>query len=270
MNAQSIRQKGSTATSSGAEGIRPSVRRRASCSDKANGAHVEPFEEPLPPHPTARRHRARSQNVSDGLSLGNRVSDSFFHQLGISQWIGARIENDIPVHPGDDARKLAFKAIDHAGDHDQREHAHGNSDDGDPSNEGQKSVRCLGEQKAPSRSPTAETPRLDITSPRMCACGRISGKRMTSRILGESVKSMTRRSMPMPMFQQMGFGVAVALLLDATLIRSIVLPCTLSLLGERSWYLPRWLNWLPRIEVESPEVVPVADDAERILVAAAV
>ena len=57
------------------------------------------------------------------------------------------------------------------------------------------------------------------------------------------------------MFQQMGFGVAVALLLDATLIRSIVLPCTLSLLGEHSWYLPRWLNWLPRIEVESPQIV---------------
>jgi RND superfamily putative drug exporter len=72
------------------------------------------------------------------------------------------------------------------------------------------------------------------------------------------------------MFQQMGFGVAVALLIDATLIRSIVLPCTLSLLGERSWYLPRWLDWLPRIEVESPEVVPVADDAERILVPAGV
>ncbi len=50
------------------------------------------------------------------------------------------------------------------------------------------------------------------------------------------------------MFQQMGFGVAVALLLDATLIRSIVLPCTLSLLGEHSWYLPRWLSRLPRIE----------------------
>ncbi len=72
------------------------------------------------------------------------------------------------------------------------------------------------------------------------------------------------------MFQQMGFGVAVALLLDATLIRSIVLPCTLSLLGEHSWYLPRWLNWLPRIEVEAPGVVSVADDAERILVPAAV
>ena len=52
------------------------------------------------------------------------------------------------------------------------------------------------------------------------------------------------------MFQQMGFGVAVALLLDATLIRSVVLPSALTLLGERSWYLPRWLDWLPHIEVE--------------------
>ena len=43
------------------------------------------------------------------------------------------------------------------------------------------------------------------------------------------------------MFQQMGFGVAVALLLDATIIRSIVLPSALTLLGDRTWYLPRWL-----------------------------
>jgi uncharacterized membrane protein YdfJ with MMPL/SSD domain len=63
----------------------------------------------------------------------------------------------------------------------------------------------------------------------------------------------------------------VALLLDATLIRSIVLPCTLSLLGEHSWYLPRWLNWLPRVEVESPQIAPPrTDDAERTLVPAAV
>jgi putative drug exporter of the RND superfamily len=74
------------------------------------------------------------------------------------------------------------------------------------------------------------------------------------------------------MFQQMGFGVAVALLLDATVIRSIVLPCTLSLLGERSWYLPRWLNWLPRIEVESPRppTAPAPEDVERTLVPAGV
>jgi RND superfamily putative drug exporter len=54
------------------------------------------------------------------------------------------------------------------------------------------------------------------------------------------------------MFQQMGFGVAIALLLDATVIRSVVLPSTLTLLDRRSWYLPRWLEWLPHVEVERP------------------
>jgi putative drug exporter of the RND superfamily len=68
------------------------------------------------------------------------------------------------------------------------------------------------------------------------------------------------------MFQQMGFGVAVALLLDATLIRSIVLPCTLSLLGDRTWYLPRCLSWLPRVEVEAPEIAQAPDGAKRTLV----
>ena len=43
-------------------------------------------------------------------------------------------------------------------------------------------------------------------------------------------------------FQEMGFGVAAALILDATLIRLVILPSTLSLLGQRSWYLPRWLD----------------------------
>jgi putative drug exporter of the RND superfamily len=52
------------------------------------------------------------------------------------------------------------------------------------------------------------------------------------------------------MFQQMGFGVAVALLIDATVIRSVVLPSAMKLLGEWNWYLPRWLDWLPRLEVE--------------------
>ena len=52
------------------------------------------------------------------------------------------------------------------------------------------------------------------------------------------------------MFEQMGFGVAIALLLDATVIRSVVLPSTLALLDRRSWYLPRWLEWLPHVEVE--------------------
>ena len=51
-------------------------------------------------------------------------------------------------------------------------------------------------------------------------------------------------------FQQMGFGVAVALLLDATVIRSVVLPSLMKLLGDWNWYFPRWLAWLPRVQVE--------------------
>ncbi len=52
------------------------------------------------------------------------------------------------------------------------------------------------------------------------------------------------------MFQQMGFGVAVALLLDATIVRTVILPSALTLLDHRSWYLPRWLDWLPRLQVD--------------------
>ena len=53
------------------------------------------------------------------------------------------------------------------------------------------------------------------------------------------------------MFQQLGFGVAVALLLDATVIRSVLVPAAMELLGERNWYLPSWLEWLPHYEVEA-------------------
>jgi RND superfamily putative drug exporter len=52
------------------------------------------------------------------------------------------------------------------------------------------------------------------------------------------------------MFQQMGFGIAVALLIDATIIRSVLLPAAMTLFGRWNWYLPRWLDWLPRLEVE--------------------
>jgi RND superfamily putative drug exporter len=63
------------------------------------------------------------------------------------------------------------------------------------------------------------------------------------------------------MFQQMGFGVAVALLIDATVIRSVVLPSAMVLLGDRNWYLPAWLGWIPHLEVEghlapAPELRP--------------
>ncbi len=52
------------------------------------------------------------------------------------------------------------------------------------------------------------------------------------------------------MFQQMGFGVAIALLIDATIIRSVILPAAMALLGRWNWYLPSWLRWLPNVQIE--------------------
>jgi RND superfamily putative drug exporter len=58
------------------------------------------------------------------------------------------------------------------------------------------------------------------------------------------------------MFQQMGFGVAVALLLDATVVRLVLVPAAMELLGERNWYLPTWLRWLPDVHVEGAKPRP--------------
>ena len=55
--------------------------------------------------------------------------------------------------------------------------------------------------------------------------------------------------------QQMGIGLAAAVLIDATIIRGILLPATMKLLGDWNWYLPRRLGWLPKVTVEQ-EVAP--------------
>jgi RND superfamily putative drug exporter len=49
-------------------------------------------------------------------------------------------------------------------------------------------------------------------------------------------------------FQQMGVGLSVAVLLDATIVRAVLLPAAMKLLGERNWWLPRRLEWLPRVQ----------------------
>jgi uncharacterized membrane protein YdfJ with MMPL/SSD domain len=68
-------------------------------------------------------------------------------------------------------------------------------------------------------------------------------------------------------FKQMGVGLAAAVLVDATLVRAVLLPAAMKLLGERNWYLPSWLGWIPRFEHE-PIVLgePHADEEERELV----
>ena len=61
--------------------------------------------------------------------------------------------------------------------------------------------------------------------------------------------------------QQMGFGLAVAVFLDATVVRTILVPSTMKLLGDRNWYLPKWLEWLPNLKVEGhePDLVAVPE-----------
>jgi RND superfamily putative drug exporter len=53
--------------------------------------------------------------------------------------------------------------------------------------------------------------------------------------------------------QQMGFGLAVAVFMDATIVRSVLVPSSMKLLGDRNWYLPKWLEWLPKVNVEGHE-----------------
>jgi RND superfamily putative drug exporter len=64
-------------------------------------------------------------------------------------------------------------------------------------------------------------------------------------------------TLPIIDMKEMGIGLAAAVLIDATIVRAVLLPATMRLLGERSWYLPRWLGWLPRIE----PIVPPAPAA---------
>ena len=62
--------------------------------------------------------------------------------------------------------------------------------------------------------------------------------------------------------QQVGFGLAVAIFLDATLVRSILVPAAMRLLGDLNWYFPSALNWLPdlRVEAEEPAMAVASDD----------
>jgi RND superfamily putative drug exporter len=68
--------------------------------------------------------------------------------------------------------------------------------------------------------------------------------------------------------QQMGFGLAVAVFMDATIVRSLLVPASMRLLGDWNWYLPRWLGWLPQVRVEGREPTLTAPDQERVSIAA--
>ncbi|HEY4685037.1 MAG TPA: MMPL family transporter, partial [Dehalococcoidia bacterium] len=61
------------------------------------------------------------------------------------------------------------------------------------------------------------------------------------------------------MLQQTGFGLGAAVLIDATIIRSVLVPASMKLLGRWNWYLPSVLSWLPHLGVEQAESVYVPD-----------
>ena len=57
-------------------------------------------------------------------------------------------------------------------------------------------------------------------------------------------------TLELPVMKQLGVGLAIAVVLDATIIRSLLLPASMVLLGKWNWYLPSWLQWLPRVRVD--------------------
>jgi uncharacterized membrane protein YdfJ with MMPL/SSD domain len=61
-------------------------------------------------------------------------------------------------------------------------------------------------------------------------------------------------TLPFLDFKEMGIGLAAAVLIDATIVRGVLLPATMLLLGDKNWYLPKWLQWLPRIDHGSTTV----------------
>ena len=63
-------------------------------------------------------------------------------------------------------------------------------------------------------------------------------------------------TLSMMFFKQFGVGLAVAVLLDATIVRAVLLPASMKLLGDRNWYLPSWLEWLPHLDESESEIAP--------------
>ena len=67
-------------------------------------------------------------------------------------------------------------------------------------------------------------------------------------------------TLPIIDMKEMGIGLAAAVLIDATIVRGVLLPASMKLLGDWNWYLPKWLHWLPRLEPAAPkrELAPAA------------
>jgi RND superfamily putative drug exporter len=93
-------------------------------------------------------------------------------------------------------------------------------------------------------TPTEEAVRLAIT--------RTAGTVTSAAIIMVAVFGLFA-SLSLIMMQQMGFGLAIAVLIDATVVRAVLVPATIKLLGDWNWYLPQWLGWLPSLSPEQAQ-----------------
>jgi RND superfamily putative drug exporter len=66
-------------------------------------------------------------------------------------------------------------------------------------------------------------------------------------------------ALSMPFFKQFGVGLAAAILIDATIVRAVLLPASMKLLGDWNWYLPKWLEWLPQLDFGEPDLEDAGD-----------
>jgi uncharacterized membrane protein YdfJ with MMPL/SSD domain len=65
-------------------------------------------------------------------------------------------------------------------------------------------------------------------------------------------------TLPILDMKEMGIGLAAAVLIDATIVRGVLLPASMKLLGDWNWYLPNWLGWLPKLEHhDGPALGPI-------------
>jgi RND superfamily putative drug exporter len=87
--------------------------------------------------------------------------------------------------------------------------------------------------------------------------GRTAGVITSAAVVMVAVFSLFA-TLPLASTKQLGIGLAAAVLLDATIIRAVLLPAVMALLGEANWWLPKWLGWLPQIAHEpAPADEPV-------------
>jgi hypothetical protein len=71
-------------------------------------------------------------------------------------------------------------------------------------------------------------------------------------------------TLPILDIKEAGVGLAAAVLIDVTIVRAVLLPATMKLLGDWNWYLPRWLDWLPNLEhAGAANTASQADERDR-------